>query len=131
MRDSVLSEQNQKAAVQKEMQYIYEKKTVADSIKNVEQVRVEALKHEQEISRQRSYTYGGIIGFILMLIIAIISFRAFSNKRKANKEIEAQKQLLEDKQKEIIDSITYAKRIQQSHMPTERYIHSNMERLKK
>ena len=66
-----------------------------------------------------------------MLIIAVISFRAFSNKRKANEEIEAHKVLLEEKQKEIIDSITYAKRIQQSHMPTERYIHANLQRLKK
>jgi len=39
-----------------------------------------------------------------------------------NKEIELQKRLLEEKQKEIIDSITYAKRIQRSLLPTEKYI---------
>lgn len=131
MNDSIQSEQNQKASVQKEMQYIYDKKTVADSIRNAEQIRVEELKHEQEISRQRSYTYGGIIGFVLMLIIAIVSYKAFRDKRQSNKEIAEKKALLEEKQKEIIDSLTYAKRIQQSHMPTERYIQSNLERLKK
>lgn len=46
-------------------------------------------------------------------------------------EIELQKQKLEEKQKEIIDSIRYAKRIQHSRMPTEKYIESSIERLKK
>jgi len=34
----------------------------------------------------------------------------------------AQKELLEEKQKEILDSIRYAKRIQTSLLPTERYL---------
>lgn len=129
MKDSILSAQNQKAAVQKEMQYVYEKKTSADSVRNAEQIKLEELKHEQEISKQRSYTYGGIIGFILMLLLAGISFRAFRIKRRANEEIAEQKLLVENKQKEIIDSITYAKRIQQSHMPTEKYIDQTIRRL--
>lgn len=131
MRDSVNSEKNQKAAVQKEMQYLYEKKTAADSVRNAEQVKLEELKHEQEIGKQRSYTYGGIIGFVLMLLLAGISFRAFRIKRKANQEIADQKKIVEEKQKEIIDSITYAKRIQQSHMPTEKYFSQTLRRLNK
>lgn len=46
-------------------------------------------------------------------------------------EIASQHQKLEEKQKEIIDSITYAKRIQNSILPTEKYIDSNLKRLKK
>jgi serine phosphatase RsbU (regulator of sigma subunit) len=37
-------------------------------------------------------------------------------------EVVKQKHLLEEKNKEVMDSITYARRIQQSLMPTEKYI---------
>jgi hypothetical protein len=46
-------------------------------------------------------------------------------------QIEAQHKTLEEKQKEIIDSIRYAKRIQHSQLPTDVYISSVMKRLKK
>jgi hypothetical protein len=39
-----------------------------------------------------------------------------------NKEVIAQKILIEEKQKNIIDSINYAKRIQTALMPTKKYI---------
>ena len=44
-------------------------------------------------------------------------------------EIENQKQKVEAKQKEIIDSIKYAKRIQVSLLPTEKYIDKTLKRL--
>ena len=51
--------------------------------------------------------------------------------KESLEEIEIQHQTLEEKQKEIIASITYAKRIQKSLLPTEKYIHNNLKRLKK
>jgi ligand-binding sensor domain-containing protein len=47
------------------------------------------------------------------------------------KEIHDQKIVLEEKQKEIVDSINYAKRIQQSQLPTTKYIERNIKRLNK
>jgi two-component system NtrC family sensor kinase len=46
-------------------------------------------------------------------------------------EVTAQKHLLEEKQKEILDSIRYAKRIQTSLLPTESYITSRLNKLLK
>ncbi|MFL5764219.1 MAG: tetratricopeptide repeat protein [Bacteroidia bacterium] len=51
-------------------------------------------------------------------------------ERERSDLIEIQKTLLEEKQKEILDSIRYAKRIQNSLMPTEKYIDKNIKRLK-
>ena len=45
--------------------------------------------------------------------------------------IEKQKHLVDEKQKEIIDSIRYAKRIQQSLIASEKYIQKSVERLQK
>lgn len=46
-------------------------------------------------------------------------------------KVESQHLSLEEKQKEIISSITYAKRIQNSLLPTEKYIENSINRLNK
>jgi adenylate cyclase len=46
-------------------------------------------------------------------------------------EIRKQKEEIEEKNKDITDSIHYARRIQQSLMPTEKYIHRHLHRLTK
>ena len=45
--------------------------------------------------------------------------------------IEKQKEMVEEKQKEILDSIHYAKRIQRALLPTEKYFEKNIKNLKK
>ena len=92
---------------------------------------MDLLKHEQEIHQQRTYTVVGVVGFCLMIFVAIILFRSNKQKQKAKFEIERQKEMVEEKQKEIIDSITYARRIQKSLLPTEKYIHNSFKRLLK
>jgi len=46
------------------------------------------------------------------------------------KETEEQKHLVEEKQKEILDSIHYAKRIQSALLANDKYIDKNIKRLK-
>ena len=43
--------------------------------------------------------------------------------------VEKQKELVEEKQKEIIDSINYASRIQRALITSERYIEKSLNRL--
>jgi tetratricopeptide (TPR) repeat protein len=138
MRDTVNSQAARRASIQEEIQYEYDKKAAADSIRHAEKIASENLKHDEEIKQQKIYASGGVIGFLLMLVIAITSLRAFRNKQKANLTIteqkklaEQQKHMIEEKQKEIIDSITYARRIQRSLLPTTKYIDKNLERLQR
>jgi hypothetical protein len=42
-----------------------------------------------------------------------------------------QKKIVEEHQKEIIDSINYASRIQKALMPNEKFIDKNIKRIKK
>jgi hypothetical protein len=51
-------------------------------------------------------------------------------RQKAEKQLFEQKQVIEEKQKEIIDSIRYARRIQRSQLPNEKFIDKTLERLK-
>ena len=67
---------------------------------------------------------------ILILVIgfAVFAYRSFLQKQKANIEITKQKEIIEEKQKEILDSIHYAKRIQTALLPSEKYIGRNLNR---
>lgn len=52
-------------------------------------------------------------------------------RQKAERQLSRQKALIEEKQKEILDSIRYARRIQKSQMPNENFIEKTIERLKR
>jgi tetratricopeptide (TPR) repeat protein len=138
MKDSINSEAIRKANIKKQFQSEYEIQAAKDSVENAVKIKEEQFKHEQAITQQRTYTYGGFIGLMLMVIVAAVSFRAYRNKQKANVIITEQKQLaeqqkkiIEEKQKEIIDSINYARRIQKAHLPSDRYIGKKLDELKK
>jgi len=75
------------------------------------------LKHEAELKRERILIYSFVVGFILLLGLLFYMYRSFRNKHKANIIIGRQNKMMEVKQKEIIDSITYAKRLQDAIIP--------------
>lgn len=131
IKDSLFNQESTKTQAKLEAKFDFDKKATADSVKNFDQIKVEQLKHDQEIYKQKTYTLGGIIGFALMLVVAFVLIRSNKQKQKAKLEIEMQKEMVEEKQKEIIDSITYARRIQKSLLPTEKYIENTISRLNK
>ena len=82
------------------------------------------LKKENDLSvktikQQKLITYTIILGLALTMLLAFFIFRGLKQQKKANKiiseqkrEVQEQKEIIEEKQKEIVDSINYAKRIQ-------------------
>jgi hypothetical protein len=68
-------------------------------------------------------------GFIVVpFCLCIYIIYQFVNTRSiAENDIQEQKKLIEDKNKEIIDSITYAKRIQRSLLPTTKYFSKHLD----
>lgn len=126
-RDSLLNEENTKKTVQLEMQYEFDKKEAAAKL---EQEKKNAVA-EADKKRQRVILLA-ISGFgLLVLGFAIFAYRSFLQKKKANVEITRQKELIEEKQKEILDSIFYARRIQRALMPHEKYIARRLKLLNK
>jgi tetratricopeptide (TPR) repeat protein len=131
---------------------------LSDSMLNTEssrqlhelQVRFDTEKKEKEnallleknssaaktIRQQR--VIGISIGLICVLLagLALMIFRSNREKQRINLqlerknlEIEKQKELVEEKQKEILDSIRYARRIQRSLLTSEKYIERSLGRL--
>jgi serine phosphatase RsbU (regulator of sigma subunit) len=118
-KDSVFNETSMQQINEMQTKYETEKKDKELLLKDAEITKQIALTDKQ--SAQRNYF---LIGFALMLIVSALIFRSYRLKQKANtiiasqkKEVELQKELIEEKQKEIVDSITYAKRLQQAILP--------------
>jgi len=139
-RDSLLNNENTRAITQQTMSYEFEKVQYQDSLKRAEQTKLRLLeqrekdlKKEAQIKRQRIYTVSGGIGFLLMLGLAFVLFRGYKNKQKSNEIISAQKEavekqksVIEIKNKEILDSINYAKRIQNTILPDDKELSKNL-----
>lgn len=124
-RDSLTSVENTRASVEQEMKFNFEKKTVADSIKVAadKQITLAQLKQEKT---QRYSLYGGLV---LVALFALFMFQRFRLTNKQKKIIELQKHTIEEKQKEMLDSIHYAKRIQRAMLTSEKYIQRKMKEL--
>lgn len=71
---------------------------------------------QAQIEKQKQITTIIIIASIILLIFLIVSIINYLQKQKANALISKQKKILEEKNKEVQDSINYASRIQRSIM---------------
>lgn len=103
---------------QKELMSDFSNAHLKDSLMQASRIE----KQKVEISRSNTFR-----SFLLVIVASIIVFLLILYKRyrvsQAQKEeIYKQKLLVDEKQKEIMDSIKYARRIQNSLMPTEKYI---------
>jgi tetratricopeptide (TPR) repeat protein len=113
MGDSINNVNTQKVALKKQLQYEFEKK---EAETKAEQDKKEAVA-AAELKSQRQQRNYFIIGFIMVIVLALFIFRGYREKQKANIIISQQKELVEEKQKEILDSIAYAKRLQEAILP--------------
>jgi serine phosphatase RsbU (regulator of sigma subunit) len=115
-RDSLVNESRTKDITRREMQYKFDRKTVADSLKFESEKGIRDIKLKQE-KNQRFVLYGGLI---LVIVFAAFMFNRFKVTKKQKQVIELQKELVEEKNKEITDSINYAKRLQDAILPPEK-----------
>jgi tetratricopeptide (TPR) repeat protein len=126
-RDSLLNEENTKASVRLEMNYEFEKKEAAAKL---EQEKKDAVAAAEK--RRQRIVLLSISGFgLLVLGFAVFAWRSLQHKKRANAEIMRQKEMIEHKQKEILDSIHYARRIQTALLPHEKLVARHLARLQK
>lgn len=126
LKDSLFAQENGQAVAEMQAKYESEKKD-KDLLKKDAEIR-----QQQAESREKALQRNGFIaGFVLMVLLAFFIFRSFRINKKASKSISEQKAIIEEKQKEILDSIHYARRIQRSLMASEKNIDKMLERLKK
>ena len=94
-------------------------------MKVAEEKKLSAIKLKQERT-QKKYLYIGLLTIGLFGIFMYNRFRITKKQKQIIEEqkfiVEQQKELVDIKQKEILDSIHYAKRIQKAMFPNKNYI---------
>lgn len=127
-RDSLNTKSKQKQIFQQEAKFRFEQNML--SAKKEQELK-DAVAESQS-NRQKLIIVFSIAGFILVAVFSIFLFNRFRITRQQKNTIELQKadveekkHMLEEKQREIVDSINYAKRLQDAILPP----HSLVKRL--
>lgn len=115
MKDSLFNIERDRDLARKEAGYEYDKK--ADSVRVAQEKKdiadlAAAQLADETLKRTRFILFAFIGGFILIGVLAFFIFRSNREKQKANIEITRQKGIIEQKNKDMVDSISYAQRIQ-------------------
>ena len=134
-RDSLFAENKSKEMMEMKEKYESEKLRFK-LVQSEAQAGAENEKIEAQLKAKNIQRNGLILGFIFLSVFAMLLFKAFRQKQKANEQLESQNNaireqnikietqhdLLSKKNKLITDSIDYAKRIQKSLLPDEQVL---------
>lgn len=112
----------------------YKEKRLADSL----QLKNEKQLVSVQLEKEKQMKYGMYIVVVLILVFSFFLYNRYRITRNQKKIIEVkeqetakQKVLLEHKQKEILDSIHYAKKIQMAQVPSEKRVGTILDKLKR
>lgn len=125
-RDSITNSESQKRNIQQQLYFEFDKK---EAVLKEQQLK-DKLVSEEKSRKQRLIIWVVIIVLALVFFFTLFILRTLSLTRKQKNIIEKQKELVEAKQKEILDSIRYAKRIQDALLTSQTYIERNLKRLR-
>ena len=135
-RDSIDNEETRKKTIQSQMTYDFEKKELATK---AEQDKKDAVALADKKRQQIFFWFLAALA-IAIGIIAVVIFRGLQQSKKAKRVIEIQrdeisqqkemvehqKLIVEEHQKEMVDSITYAKRIQYTLLANKQLLDDNL-----
>lgn len=91
----------------------------------LEKQNIEIKKNEAEIDTQKAQNTTLTISLILTAVILGLAFYGFIITKRSNNKISEQKNVIEEKNTHIINSLNYAKYIQDAILPSTDYINSN------
>ena len=117
LKDTIFSQENKKQLIRKEMNFEFDKKEAATKAEHDKEMAVA----EAEKKKQQIVIWSVIGGLFLVIVFASFVFRSLRITRKQKNiielqknEVDKQKEIVEKQKEKIVDSITYAQRIQQS-----------------
>ena len=113
LRDSLSNDEQLREITEMQMTYEFDKQ------REVEKLKQELKQSElsDEISRQNTLSLIYLISLIFVVICAVVIFRSYRINKNAREKIAFQHLLLEEQNKSIVDSIKYAKHIQEAILP--------------
>jgi hypothetical protein len=139
MRDSINNQETKKVALKNHLKYEYEKKSAADSVRNAGESMIKDAQlaaQNASLKQEKTLRYALFGSLALFAAFLVMVLNRFNVTRRQKKIIEEQKVMvdraydhLHQKNKEVMDSIYYARRIQKALITSEKYIEKNLDRL--
>ena len=110
----------------KEDELYRQRLTLESNEKEVELLKKNEQVQNLELRKKQVQVYSISGGLALLFLLSVVVLRGYRQKQKANRllatqneKIAVQKAMIEEKNKDIVDSIQYAKRIQDAILPPE------------
>ncbi len=139
-KDSITNYEKIRSLGKAEVQYQFKHQTSLDSLNYTKKMQAkdklqaaENAQHEAEASRKNFMLFGVIGILIVVSIFSVYLVRLYRANKRATAIITEQKKIteghlliIEEKQKEIVDSINYAKRIQYALLAHEEVMKNNL-----
>ncbi|HWY13159.1 MAG TPA: tetratricopeptide repeat protein [Bacteroidia bacterium] len=127
IQDSLYNDENLKQVMQMQQLFETEKKEkeifLLTKEKQLQEVELE--KKAEQLNKNKIVTYSIAGGSLLVFLLLVVVYSRYQLKQKANKQLEEQKKEIIGqrdeislKNKEITDSINYAKKIQDALLPS-------------
>ena len=136
LRDSLINEDSKIKDIRNELNFNYQKQHFADSLEQIKKDEIAQQNIEKEkikANAQKKLTYVFSIAFFIMIVLSGFIYKEYKAKKLSNIIINKQKEEVEkahneltQKNKEITDSITYAKRIQEAILPSRYSLTENL-----
>lgn len=125
IKDQLFNEENKKQLIQKEMTYEFDKK---ESLSKAAQEKKDAIASNEK-KRQKLFLISVIAGLFIVMVFSLFIARSLriTTKQKhiielQKRQTDEQKSIIEEKNKDITDSIKYASRIQRALLTSEDYL---------
>ncbi|MBL7913184.1 MAG: tetratricopeptide repeat protein [Bacteroidia bacterium] len=126
---SIINEGSHAEMLKLEERYENEKKMAVNEINHTKEIEIEKVKSKN----QRNISYFLVLVAILVAVFLFVIYKRLQLTRKQKEiiniqkqETEEQKAIIEEKQKEIVDSINYAKRIQFTLLANDNLLNNNL-----
>ncbi|MCB0479639.1 MAG: SpoIIE family protein phosphatase, partial [Crocinitomicaceae bacterium] len=127
--DSLKNEENTNLLADQKAKYEYEKKKAIDDAQYEKAIAIE----KEAKSRQTLISYVVGVGLLLLVVFSIFIYNRLQITKKQKEIIEdqkllveEQKDIVEEKNREIMDSISYAKRIQNAILPPDEEVKKHL-----
>ena len=122
LSDTLLNAENSTTMANLQFQYKSDKE---EKIREIEEAK-KIVEHLAQINQHKIVICSIIFGLILVIVFLLFLYNRFRIIRSQKAIIEDQKRIVDEKQKDILDSIHYARRIQRSLLTPEKYIEKNL-----
>ncbi|GAB4133528.1 MAG: hypothetical protein Fur0041_05810 [Bacteroidia bacterium] len=120
LKDKYNNEENTRRQTELLLQYNFDKEKEKEKVIQEQKDAVQ----KAQLRQQQIIIYAASVAMILLLALAFFIFHSYKQKQKANEIITHQKKIVEEINREITDSINYAKNIQGAMLPAPNAISS-------